>query len=134
MYQATKAIIRNVNGRALAALRPAATRPAQMRQPLGATADSNLLIDTRAAGHLLSSPQGLNHFPAAAQTAIAQACRELIRAQRTPHHPAGLDPDSFDQRLPAKGATRRISTSSDASTPATTLLGARLLSGSELFP
>lgn len=49
-----------------------AARLAQMRQPLGAAADANLFIDTRAAGHLLSSPQGLHHFLAAAQTAAAE--------------------------------------------------------------
>jgi hypothetical protein len=49
-----------------------AARLAQMRQPLGAAADTNLFIDTRAAGHLLSTPQGLNHFIAAAQTAAAE--------------------------------------------------------------
>lgn len=49
-----------------------AARLAQMRQPLGAAADANLFIDTRAAGHLLSTPQGLNHFIAAAQTAAAE--------------------------------------------------------------
>lgn len=49
-----------------------AARLAQMRQPLGDAADTNLFIDTRAAGHLLSTPQGLNHFLAAAQTAAAE--------------------------------------------------------------
>jgi hypothetical protein len=49
-----------------------AVRLAQMRQPLGAAADANLFIDTRAAGHLLSTPQGLNHFISAAQTAAAE--------------------------------------------------------------
>ena len=48
-----------------------AARLAQMRPPLGSAADANLFIDTRAAGHLLSSPQGLNHFFAAAQIAAA---------------------------------------------------------------
>ena len=49
-----------------------ALRLGEMRKPLGSAADSNLLIDTRAAGHLLSSPQGLNHFLAAAQAASAE--------------------------------------------------------------
>jgi hypothetical protein len=49
-----------------------AARLAQMRQPLGAAADANLFIDTRAAGHLLSTSQGVNHFIAAAQTAAAE--------------------------------------------------------------
>jgi hypothetical protein len=36
-----------------------------MRRPLGTDADQNLLVDTRAMGHLLSAPQGLNHLGAA---------------------------------------------------------------------
>lgn len=43
-----------------------------MRRALGAAADHHLLVDTRAAGHLLSAPQGLNHFLAAAQAAAAE--------------------------------------------------------------
>ncbi len=43
-----------------------------MRRSLGPVADHDLLIDTRAAGHLLSAPQGLAHFLAAAQTAAAE--------------------------------------------------------------
>jgi hypothetical protein len=43
-----------------------------MRRGLGAAADHDLLIDTRAAGHLLSAPQGLAHFLAAAQAAAAE--------------------------------------------------------------
>jgi hypothetical protein len=45
-----------------------------MRQGLGlgAEADHQLLIDTRAAGHLLSAPQGLAHFLGAAQAAAAE--------------------------------------------------------------
>jgi AAA domain len=43
-----------------------------MRRGLGAAADHHLLVDTRAAGHLLSAPQGLNHFLAAARAAAAQ--------------------------------------------------------------
>ena len=49
-----------------------AVRLAEMRKPLGSAADSNLFIDTRAAGHLLNSSQGLNHFLAAARTATAE--------------------------------------------------------------
>jgi hypothetical protein len=45
-----------------------------MRPPIGADADQNLLVDTRAAGHLLSAPQGLNHFLVAAR----EACAEVI--------------------------------------------------------
>jgi hypothetical protein len=41
---------------------------------MGAGADENLLVDTRASGHLLSAPQGLNHFLNAAR----QACAEVI--------------------------------------------------------
>jgi hypothetical protein len=33
-----------------------------MRRSVGAAADQNLLVDTRAIGHLVSAPQGLNHF------------------------------------------------------------------------
>jgi AAA domain len=47
------------------------TRLATMRRPLGSAADHNLLVDTRASGHLLSAPQGLNHFLAAARAAAA---------------------------------------------------------------
>jgi hypothetical protein len=43
-----------------------------MRRSLGAAADHHLLIDTRATGHLLSAPQGLNHFIVAARAAAAE--------------------------------------------------------------
>ena len=43
-----------------------------MRRGLGAAADHHLLVDTRATGHLLSSPQGLNHFLGAAHAAVAE--------------------------------------------------------------
>ena len=46
-------------------------RLAVMRRAFGTTADHNLLVDTRATGHLLSAPQGLNHFLDAARTAAA---------------------------------------------------------------
>ncbi len=46
-------------------------RLATMRHALGSAADQNLLVDTRAAGHLLSAPQGLNHFLVAARAAAA---------------------------------------------------------------
>ncbi len=49
-----------------------AVRLAQMRQPLGAAADSNLFVDTRSTGHLLSAPAGLNHFLQASRTAGAE--------------------------------------------------------------
>jgi hypothetical protein len=39
-----------------------ARRLAPMRSPIGEAADSNLFVDTRAAGHLLSAPRGLDHF------------------------------------------------------------------------
>ena len=39
---------------------------------MGAAADQNLLVDTRATGHLLSAPQGLNHFLTAARQAAAE--------------------------------------------------------------
>ena len=48
------------------------SRLAIMRRAIGAAADQNLLIDTGATGHLLSAPQGLNHFLAAARTAAAE--------------------------------------------------------------
>ena len=49
------------------------SRLATMRRALGAAAaDQNLFVDTRAAGHLLSAPAGLNHFLTAAHTATAE--------------------------------------------------------------
>lgn len=48
------------------------SRLAIMRRGLGATADHHLLVDTRASGHLLSAPQGLQHFLMAAQAAAAE--------------------------------------------------------------
>lgn len=48
-----------------------AARLAPMRQFLGNAADSNLLIDTEAAGHLLSAPRGLDHFLKAIRAAKA---------------------------------------------------------------
>jgi hypothetical protein len=47
-------------------------RLAVMRRALGIAADHNLLVDTRATGHLLSAPQGMNHFLAAAKAAAAE--------------------------------------------------------------
>src|SRR6266704_4102077 len=48
-------------------------RLAAMRGSLGAgAADNNLLVDTRASGHLLSAPQGLSHFLSAARAASAE--------------------------------------------------------------
>ena len=47
-------------------------RLAAMRGSIGAAADNNLLVDTRASGHLLSAPQGLNHFLSAARAAQAE--------------------------------------------------------------
>jgi AAA domain-containing protein len=47
-------------------------RLAVMRRVMGPAADQNLLVDTRATGHLLSAPQGLNHFLAAARAAAAE--------------------------------------------------------------
>ena len=43
-----------------------------MRKPIGTPADGYLFVDTRAAGHLLSTPAGLNHFLAAARGAAAE--------------------------------------------------------------
>jgi hypothetical protein len=48
------------------------SRLTSMRRSLGSAADANLLVDTRATGHLLSAPQGLQHFLAAAQAAAAE--------------------------------------------------------------
>src|ERR1700674_5884643 len=47
-------------------------RLAVMRRAMGTAADLNLLVDTRATGHLLCAPQGMNHFLAAAKTAAAE--------------------------------------------------------------
>jgi hypothetical protein len=48
-----------------------AARLSPMRKPIGSAADSNLLVDTEAAGHLLSAPRGLDHFLNAIRTAKA---------------------------------------------------------------
>jgi hypothetical protein len=48
------------------------SRLATMRRLLGSAADQNLLVDTRTTGHLLSAPQGLNHFLSAARAAAAE--------------------------------------------------------------
>jgi hypothetical protein len=47
-------------------------RLAVMRRAMGSAADHNLLVDTRATGHLLSAPQGMNHFLSAAKAAAAE--------------------------------------------------------------
>ena len=49
-----------------------AHRLATMRRAMGNGADHNLFIDIRAAGHLLSAPQGFQHFLAAAHAAAAE--------------------------------------------------------------
>jgi hypothetical protein len=48
------------------------SRLSLMRPRFATAADQRLWVDTRAAGHLLSAPQGLNHFIAAAQAAAAE--------------------------------------------------------------
>jgi AAA domain len=48
------------------------SRLAVMRRAMGSAADRNLLVDTRATGHLLCAPQGMNHFLAAAKAAAAE--------------------------------------------------------------
>src|SRR5579864_7944835 len=53
-------------------------RLATMRRILGNAADQNLFVDTRATGHLLNAPQGLNHFLSAARAAAA-LCQSLLR-------------------------------------------------------
>jgi hypothetical protein len=47
-------------------------RLAIMRRIMGNAADQNLFVDTRATGHLLNAPQGLNHFLSAARAATAE--------------------------------------------------------------
>jgi hypothetical protein len=47
-------------------------RLAVMRRAMGTAADHHLLVDTRATGHLLCAPQGLNHFLSAAKAAAAE--------------------------------------------------------------
>lgn len=48
------------------------SRLVSMRRRLGAAADDNLLVDTKAAGQLLSAPHGLHHFMEAARAAAAE--------------------------------------------------------------
>ena len=48
------------------------SRLATMRRTMGNAADQNLFVDTRATGNLLSAPQGLQHFLAAARAAVAE--------------------------------------------------------------
>lgn len=48
------------------------SRLCTMRRALGAAADQRLLVDTRAAGHLLNTTQGFSHFLAVAQQAQAE--------------------------------------------------------------
>ena len=43
-----------------------------MRRNLGPAADHHLWVDPRATGHLLSAPQGLNHFVVTARAAAAE--------------------------------------------------------------
>ena len=47
-------------------------RLAVMRRAMGTAADHHLLVDTRATGHLLCAPQGMNHFLSAAKAAAAE--------------------------------------------------------------
>jgi AAA domain-containing protein len=47
-------------------------RLATMRRIMGNAADQNLFVDTRATGHLLNAPRGLNHFLSAARAAAAE--------------------------------------------------------------
>jgi RecA-family ATPase len=48
------------------------SRVATMRRGMGNAADQKLFVDTRATGNLLSAPQGLQHFLAAARAAAAE--------------------------------------------------------------
>jgi len=50
----------------------AGSRLTTMRRAIGNAADQNLFVDTRATGNLLSAPQGLQHFLAAARAAAAE--------------------------------------------------------------
>src|SRR5258708_3006280 len=47
-------------------------RLATMRRVMNSAADQNLFVDTRATGHLLCAPQGMNHFLCAAKAAAAE--------------------------------------------------------------
>jgi hypothetical protein len=49
-----------------------ALRLATMRNAIGDRADSNLFVDTRVSGHMLSSTAGLNHFLASARSVQAE--------------------------------------------------------------
>jgi len=49
-----------------------AARLTGMRKAIGSAADGNLFVDTRSAGHLLSTTAGLNHFLSAARSAAAE--------------------------------------------------------------
>src|SRR5713101_3092133 len=51
------------------------SRLAIMRRALGAAADQNLLVDTRAMGHLLSAAQGLTHFVRSEERRVGKECR-----------------------------------------------------------
>jgi len=48
------------------------SRLATMRRIVGTAADQKLFVDTRPTGHLLSAPQGLNHFLSAAHAAASE--------------------------------------------------------------
>lgn len=48
------------------------SRLSLMRRSLGSAADQRLLVDTRACGHLLNTPQGFAHFLAVAREAAAE--------------------------------------------------------------
>jgi RecA-family ATPase len=48
------------------------SRLATMRRAMGSAAEQDPFVDTRATGHLLSAPQGLQHFLTAAQAAAAE--------------------------------------------------------------
>src|SRR5881396_3383079 len=67
-----------------------ALRLATMRKAVGDRADSNLFVDTRVSGHMLSSTAGLNHFLQSARSvqadvivndtrAMAALCQALVR-------------------------------------------------------
>src|SRR3989442_10839897 len=90
-----------------------ALRLATMRKAVGNRADSNLFVDTRVSGHMLSSTAGLNHFLHSARSvqadvividplysthdqdendtrAMAALCQALVRLRRSEEHTSEL--------------------------------------------
>jgi len=86
------------------------SRLASMRRSVGAAADQNLLVDTRAGGNLLSAPQGLNHFLNAARQAAAEVkadrSHSAIKKART--HLKAMFDLAVDDRILDTSPARRI--------------------------